>query len=188
MRKSEFTQRTGFSPTEAEYRLIEEAYYNFDGDKDQFCREFVKQDGEKKIYERRTEKIVELEYKVDRFTKYIEELKAALDEELEWKPCDGGTNLSQKEYEDMINFNFAEILTQEKAKEVIYDFFGFFPERVIIIEEVNTFEVNRHHRMRKGEGYTRKPVYNATDWNYIRFDCSGWSYEMVNGALRFYEH
>lgn len=30
--------------------------------------------------------------------------------------------------------------------------------------------------------------YNATDWNYIRFDCGSMEYELDNGNLRFYIH
>ena len=38
---SEFIDRTGFTPTYEEYQEIEEAYYNFDGNKDAFCKAFV---------------------------------------------------------------------------------------------------------------------------------------------------
>ena len=38
---SEFIARTGFEPTAKEYAKIEEAYYNFDGDKDAFCKAFI---------------------------------------------------------------------------------------------------------------------------------------------------
>lgn len=34
MMMSEFIDRTGFEPTAKEYAKIEDAYYNFDGDKD----------------------------------------------------------------------------------------------------------------------------------------------------------
>ena len=34
MMLSEFVERTGFEPLPFEYEKIEEAYYNFDGDKD----------------------------------------------------------------------------------------------------------------------------------------------------------
>ena len=42
MMMSEFTERTGIEPTVEEYGMIEEMYYEFDGDKDAFCRDFVK--------------------------------------------------------------------------------------------------------------------------------------------------
>ena len=50
MMMSEFIERTGFQPLSFEYEKIEAAYYDFDGDKDAFCRAFVKADGEKKVY------------------------------------------------------------------------------------------------------------------------------------------
>jgi len=52
--------------------------------------------------------------------------------------------------------------------------------------EVDTYEANIFHRMRKKDTFHRAPVYDATDWNYVRFDCSGRMYEMVNGELRDY--
>ena len=42
MMMSEFIDRTGFEPTAKEYAKIEKAYYDFDGDKDAFCKAFVK--------------------------------------------------------------------------------------------------------------------------------------------------
>ena len=49
MMMSEFIDRTGFEPTAKEYAKIEEAYYNFDGDKDAFCKAFVKDGGARKL-------------------------------------------------------------------------------------------------------------------------------------------
>ena len=46
---SEFIERTGFEPTADEYVKIEEAYYNFDGDKDAFCKAFAKGNGVSRI-------------------------------------------------------------------------------------------------------------------------------------------
>lgn len=57
---SEFIERTGFEPTASEYAKIEEAYYNFNGNKDEFCKAFMKNDGEKKIYKARAEEIAQL--------------------------------------------------------------------------------------------------------------------------------
>ena len=42
MMMSEFTERTGYEPTYEEYSLIEESYYNFDGNKDEFCKQWLK--------------------------------------------------------------------------------------------------------------------------------------------------
>ncbi len=42
MMKSEFIERTGFEPTAAEYKQIEQEYMGTDIDKDQFCKQWVK--------------------------------------------------------------------------------------------------------------------------------------------------
>lgn len=41
MMMAEFIERTGIEPTAEEYRMIEEMYYEFDGDKDAFCKDFM---------------------------------------------------------------------------------------------------------------------------------------------------
>lgn len=38
MMMHEFTERTGYTPNYDEYRFIEESYYEFDGNKDEFCK------------------------------------------------------------------------------------------------------------------------------------------------------
>jgi len=40
---SEFIERTGYQPDAREYRAIERAYYDFDGDKDAFCAHWLKE-------------------------------------------------------------------------------------------------------------------------------------------------
>lgn len=42
MMMSEFVERTGFEPSYEEYRIIEDSYYEFDGNKDEFCKWFKK--------------------------------------------------------------------------------------------------------------------------------------------------
>lgn len=110
MMLSEFIKRTGFEPTADEYQKIEEAYYNFDGDKDDFCKAFVENGGELKIYKARAKEIerlrgqmleIEKQYKKDVADRdrRIDLLTAELDEELEWKPSDKtGTNMEQVRY------------------------------------------------------------------------------------------
>lgn len=38
MMMSEFIERTGYEPSYDEYKLVEDSYYEFDGDKDEFCK------------------------------------------------------------------------------------------------------------------------------------------------------
>lgn len=38
----EFTERTKYIPDVEEYHYIEESYYEFDGNKDEFCKQWIK--------------------------------------------------------------------------------------------------------------------------------------------------
>ena len=76
--------------------------------------------------------------------------------------------------------------TDEEAKAFIADECGFAPEKIHILHEVHTYEVNKHRRLRKSGTFDRTPMYESTDWNYVRFDCACFMYELVNGELRFY--
>ena len=77
-------------------------------------------------------------------------------------------------------------MTDEEGKAFIADECGFEPEKLRILLEVNTYEVNKHRRLRRSGRLGLAHVYVATDWNYVRFDCACFMYELVNGELRFY--
>lgn len=207
MMMSEFIERTGFEPTADEYRKIEEAYYDFDGDKDAFCKAFVEQDGEKKVYQARAEEIARLrsqmlelekQFKKDsaKQERRIAELQADLDRELEWKPSDGtGTNMSQSDYEALAalcdgSHGDPHEMTDTEAKKLVASEFGFAAEKVQIVHVVHAYEVNKHHQLRKSAEYIRRPMYDVSDYNYVRFDVdcghTTWMYEMVNGVLKPY--
>ena len=49
MMKNEFVARTGFEPMADEYELIEMAYLEFSGDKDEFCTDFLKNKGVERL-------------------------------------------------------------------------------------------------------------------------------------------
>ena len=197
MMMSEFIDRTGFTPTYEEYLKIEEAYYNFDGNKDAFCKAFVSANGEKEICSLRAKKIEQLKSQLvesDRIVKEMAEryeqklrlLQAQLDAELEWKPSSSGTNMEQARYERLLNCGTSKKLTVEEAKQFIADECGFDPDKIHIVTEVSTYEVNKYRQTRKSATFTREPVYESTDWNYVRFDCANFMYEFVNGEIRFY--
>ena len=42
MMMSEFFDRTNYTPSNEEYGFIEESYYDFDGDKNEFCKQWLK--------------------------------------------------------------------------------------------------------------------------------------------------
>ena len=207
MMLSEFVERTGFEPLPFEYEKIEAAYYDFDGDKDAFCRAFVKADGEKKVYQARAAEIDRLNGKIlemDRaskrdsevYEKRIADLQAQLDKELEWKPSEGtGTNMTQADYESLLacctgDHGDPHVMSEGEARMLVAEEFGFNPERVEIITTVHTYEVNKHCQLRKSAEYIRRPMYDVSDYNYIRFDVDcghmTWMYEMVNGELKTY--
>lgn len=193
---SEFIERTGFQPTAEEYAKIEDAYYDFDGDKDAFCKAFVNNGGELKIYKARAEEIarlngqlleIEKEHKkeISDRDRRIDQLTVELDRELEWKPAKNtGTNMGQESYDHLASSG--RVMTDEEAKAFIAGECGFAPDKIRILHEVSTYEVNKHSRLRKAATFDRAPVYESTDWNYVRFDCACFMYELVNGELRFY--
>ncbi len=198
MMMSEFIERTGFEPMPQEYAKIEEAYYNFDGDKNAFCKAFVKADGEKQIYQARAAEIDRLNSRIleldrsakedgEEYERRLAALQAQLDKELEWQPHESKHNVSQADYEEGFKgISKVDLLTDDEAKELLSRELGFMPEKIAIFHIVNKEEINRHGQVRKTGEIERKSFYGASDWNYIRFDCAGWSYELFNGALQHY--
>ena len=196
----EFTERTGFYPTYEHYKFIEKSYMDFDGDKDAFCEAYkgnVNSIAEKitREVERFVEEQTELgmhehdamEERLNAQQEEIEKLKAQLDAELEWTPCkDAGTRMTQRDYVKLKEDKFTKTMTDEEAANFIAEELGFNAERVRIIRKAETFEVNKHRRMRVAETYDREPLYGATDWNYVRFDVNGIEYEYINGQFVMY--
>ncbi len=76
----------------------------------------------------------------------------------------------------------------EEAKVILYNWYGFAKEKIIIHKTIPTYQINRHRQIRNTGMVDRRPAYNATDWNYIRFDCGGMSYELYNDILSFFIH
>ena len=94
MMMQEFTDRTGFEPMHDEYKAIEEAYYRFDGNKDEFCTDWMKNGGPEKIAEERAKKIEQLNSRIleldrqlrktsEQFEKHIADLENKLEREQE---------------------------------------------------------------------------------------------------------
>lgn len=197
MLMQEFTDMTGFEPTPEEFQEIEAEYHRFDGDKQAFCKDFVARGGEKQVYARRAEYIKELESQLmdqeKEYTARLAELTAKnihlqeeLDRELDWQPTDeAGTCMDQEEYAALARCG--EVLNVAKATEIVCREFGFARDRVTVKCEAVTHEKNKYGGLRVKDELERLPVYSSTDWNYIRFDCAGYMYEMVNGELLRYD-
>lgn len=192
----EFEKLTGIFPSADLYEAIENAYNEFHGDKVEFCKAFktnaeglaekIKRAANTKSWKANDSAAQERKALNDQ----IESLKQQLEREQEWKPIDyeATGNVKQSEYAKLANDSCTRILTDEEAKDLLYDWYGFAKEKVTIHHEIDKLEVNRHRVLRKVGTISREPLYNATDWNYIRFDCGCMSYELINDNLRPFVH
>lgn len=192
MMMSEFTERTGFEPTAEEYAEIEEAYYSFDGNKDAFCKHWKDTVGVEGICKARAEKITQLRSTMVETEKelmqaiaekdgLITRLKADLEREQEWKPWTPERAVSQKDYDHLRSSGHE--MTDDEAKEWIFQEFGFALQAIRIHRLMNVQEINRHHQLRKVGEIDRTPYYDATDWYYVFFSVRGIEYEAYNGSL-----
>lgn len=126
----------------------------------------------------------ELSNKLEQAEKEIGRLKQQLDTELEWKDYEIEGNVRQDDYEHLVKQSDTRFLTDEEAKDILYGWYGFAKEKLVIQKTVPVYQINRHRQLRKTGEAERRPVYNATDWNYIRFDCGPVSYELYNDSLK----
>lgn len=190
----EFEKLTGFHPTADLYKAIEHAYMNFDGDKTEFCKAYVEnRDGlagriARAVDEADREIQIQVNSTIRELEKQNAELTKKLEAEQEWKAYEDTDNVAQSDYEKLATDSSTEELDDDKAKSLLYDWFGFAVEKVKILHSVPVYEVNRHRLLRQIGEQKRTPLYNATDWNYIRFDCGLMSYELTDGDLRQYIH
>lgn len=194
MMREEFEKLTGFYPTAELYAQIEAAYTDFPGDKVAFCKAYKKnEDGLSEKIQRTVDMAqIKAQQKADKEAeateKRIKELEDRLEHELEWKPYEDTSNVQQADYTRLQTAGGTRTLTDDEAKDLLYDWYGFAKEKIKIHRTIPQYEVNRHRQLRKVGEIDRAPLYNATDWNYIRFDCGCMSYELQNDNLRPYLH
>ena len=186
----EFEQRTGYYPSAKEYAYIEQAYCSFDGDKDAFCAAY--KDNKDGIAERIQRQINEAAAKEQRMTaekiRILEEkvktLQSIVEAEQEWQPYGDKQCMGQSEYDELAQSSGTSEMTDAEAKALVYNLLGFAKEKVDILRTGPVYEINRHRQLRKIGEKERKPLYNATDWNYVRFVCEGRTYELQNDELQ----
>lgn len=206
MVREEFEQRTGFYPSQSLYEIIEKHYSEFDGDKDAFCKAYkedadglatkIQHEADMTAFRVECEHEAELtrrDVEISRLEQQVKKVQEAFDKELEWKPYEMSGNVSQADYEKLANGAEAGMcshyMTDDEAIAWICDEFDFDPSKITILHEIDGYEINHHHQLRKtGKKIDRRPVYCATDYHYIRFNTSRWYYEVWNGQLRpFYD-
>lgn len=73
MTQQEFTARTGFFPTEAQFAEINAAYMASDDDKDTFCRRWIRLNGVAKASKENTATIATLERKLQKVYDSLDE-------------------------------------------------------------------------------------------------------------------
>lgn len=191
---TEFEKLTGIFPTSDLYKAIEAAYYEYDGDKAAFCKAYKENtDGIAERIQRAAngtaaDEAIEADARIAKMQAEIENLKKRLEAEQEWKPYVDTNNYEQSRYDELKAAGGTRILTDEGAKDLLYDWYGFAREKVTIFHEIPAYEVSRHRELRKVGTIERLPLYNATDWNYIRFDCGCMTYELINDELRPFLH
>lgn len=195
MMLKEFEESTGIYPDDTTYRFIEEEYYVYEGDKRQFCKDYKNNTNnlatriqnkanhfQNELIRTYTEQVTELK---DR----LENLGQKLEREEEWKPHGTFSNMSEQSYEKLKNACKEDrpIFSIQEIREIIEGECGFDYSSVKIIEELNSYEINRHKQLRVVGKEERKPLYYASDWNYIRFNAGCYQYEYINGTLRFFK-
>lgn len=96
-----------------------------------------------------------------------------------------GTTMTEKDYQKLAGMCDTKHMTDAEARLFIGEELGFNPLQVKIIHEVEDFYIDGYY-LKKWHTYRRDPQYNATNWNYFRFDVCARMYEYENGSLRFY--
>lgn len=192
MMLEEFEALTGIYPTHELYEAIEAAYYAFDGDKAAFCKayknntDFLAQKVQTAAQRKRCEMQDRQQKEQKATAEKIAELEKRLEAEQEWKPYVDTDNYQQERYDELKSAG--RVMSDDEAKALLYDWYGFAKEKIKIHHSIPRYEVNRHRELRKVGEIERLPLYEATDWNYIRFDCGCMSYELINDDLRPFLH
>lgn len=193
----EFESLTGFYPTPDMYRIIEKEYVEGPWkDKQEFCRAYTNNIGG--LAERLTREAYEEGRKdlIDQITKSeallscakewqqeAERLQKELDNALEWQPYMVEEEYSDEDYNGLYDCKNTKKLSTTEAKELISQEFGFKPEMIEVQDSKRTYEIDRYRRIRGNGRISRAPLYNASDWNYIRFKVCGYEYEYQDGEL-----
>lgn len=194
MLREEFEKLTGMYPTSRLYRYIENAYIDFDGDKVAFCNAY--KENKNSLAETIRNQIEDDMYYADNYAlktenmlkKEITRLQAALEKEQEWTIYESSSNVKHSDYEILAKRaetgRYSHYMTDEEAIEWICNEFDFDPGKITILHDIDEYEINRHRQLREtGRKIDRRPVYCATDYYYIRFNTTRWSYEAWNGML-----
>lgn len=181
---NEFEKLTGIYPTPDLYEQIERLYYEYDGSKQEFCKAYkankngIAEIAAKRAMKATMEEKAAKDSEILQLEKTIKLLQEDLNREQEWKPYTDRHMVSQEKYDSLKASG--RVMTDYEAIDWIAQEFGFDQSKIKILHTVPVYEINRHTQLRKVGEVERLPMYDATDWNYARFDVAGRSYEMYN--------
>jgi len=101
-----------------------------------------------------------------------------------------GTNLPQEDYLKLEQAHGVQMLSDAEAALLLSRNCGFEASRIEILSVAKVVNAAQSgERYVKLDAVSRKPLYAASDWNYIRFNINTrgmtWFYEMINGGLHF---
>ena len=204
MMLKEFERLTGFYPSSDLYAMIERAYSNFNGSKEEFCAAYkankdglaekIQQDAEcymaskmhcsSVINEKTQDELAAAYKKIKGLETENKRLKDEIDKLREWKHVGAVSGMSDNDYKALAKAG--EPISEERAKNIIHNEFGFAVDAIVIVNELSDWEKSTLGIFRVCGKIARLPHYEATDWNYIRFDVNGWKYEYINGDLAFF--
>ena len=125
-----------------------------------------------------------MEKLLNKYIERISELEKALEREQEWRPFKDKPYISQKDYEELACVSIIKRISDDEAKNFLYNEYGFAQEKIIIIHSVSEREINRHGKVRNVCERDRSPLYHSKDWNYIYFYCACIEYELRDGKLK----
>lgn len=205
MMLKEFERLTGVYPSSDLYAMIERAYSDFNGSKEEFCAAYkankdglaekIQQDAEcymvsklhcsSVINEKTQDQLAAAEKKIKGLEAENERLQEKINKLLEWKFVGVESGMSDDDYKELANRG--EPISDERAKDIIFNEFGFIKDSIVIVKELHEWEKNVLGKYRSCGKVARLPHYESSDWNYIRFDVHGRCYELINGDLSLYQ-
>lgn len=207
MMLEEFEKLTNIYPSAELYKAIEVEYANDEyKSKEEFCEAYkanknnymaeriqrAANDAAWKAESETQARLREIEQKYKAQITQLAAEKALLERKLEceqeWKDNGVNSGMDVLRYNQLAENPDTKILNDSDAIGKIALEFGFDIKRITINRVVYRTEKNRHGAVRNAEALRYDPCYNSTDWNYIKFEAGGYTYEMVNGGLnRIYD-
>ena len=197
MLRSEFEVLTGIYVTDDLYDCIEQAYMESKEDKSVFCEKYksnkngLAQAIQQKACWENMENRKENKKTIDEYIsmikglkKEIKRLEGELEKEQGWETYENSA-MNDTSYDALAKSG--RKMSDDEAEQLISDEFGFQKDCVNVRHHIGVFQKGKNNRIRKTDVKKREPVYESTDYNYVRFDVATqgltWMYEMVNGEL-----